>query len=284
MLRLFLLASMPVAAEAPPGLSELQAQFSEAMRTPLRILDAAGGYAVQTGAYPPALTGRITPDRGQPGAARLSSYNQQYWFRLLTVMQEEYPLLRHLLGVTDFNAMVIDYLTAHPSTSPRLRHLSDRLVGFLEGSQVWGDPQRVQCARLEHAYIQAFDAAHRPPMAMTAAALTAPLTVQPHLSLVVEDWDLVDWRAQVRRDADDAIAVTLSARTAWWAIWRGAEGTIATRLGRHQHALLCRLAAGEPLGAACAGLAETLDAEGQALVVENIQAWFAQWASAGWFC
>ena len=38
--------------------------------------------------------GRINPDRGQTGAARLSSYNRQYWFRLLSVMQEEYPLLR----------------------------------------------------------------------------------------------------------------------------------------------------------------------------------------------
>ncbi len=273
-----------MAAEVPPGLSELQAQFSEAMRTPLRILDAAGSYTLQTGAYPEALTGRINPDRGQAGAARLSCYNRQYWFRLLSVMQEEYPLLRHLLGVTDFNAMVIDYLTAHPSTSPRLRHLSDHLVGFLEGSQAWGSRQRVQCARLEHAYIQAFDAEHRPPMAMTAAALTAPLTLQPHLSLVTEDWDLVDWRAQVREDADDAITVTLAPRTAWWAIWRGAEGMTATRLGMHQHALLVRLVAGEPLGVACAGLAETLDAEGQALVTGNIQAWFAQWASAGWFC
>lgn len=270
--------------EAPDGLATLQAQFASAMRTPLRILDAAGSYEITTGAYPQALTDRINPDRGQSGAVRLSSYNRQYWFRLLTVMQEEHPLLRHLLGVTDFNVLVIDYLTAHPSSSPRLRHLSDALVGFLTDSKRWGSLERVQCARLEHAYIQAFDAAHQVPLAMTAATLTEPLRLQPHLTLLAEDYNLVDWRAQVRHDADDAIAVTLDERASWWAIWRGPEGVTASRLGRHQHALLTRLGAGEPLGAACGGLAETLDAEGRALVMGNIQAWFTRWAGVGWFC
>ncbi len=270
--------------DTPAGLAAMQAQFAAAMRTPLRILDDAGSYEIRTGEYPEALTARIRPDRGQPGALRLASYNRQYWFRLLSVMQEEYPLLEHLLGITDFNRMVIDYLTAHPSPAPQLRHLSDALVGFLRDSSRWSDPRLVQCARLEYAYIQAFDAASLPVIALDAATLSAPLRLQPHLSLVAEDWDLVDWRAKVRHDGDDAVSVVLAERSAWWAIWRSREGVSASRLGRHQHDLLVRLHRGEPLAAACAGLAAGLDEADTALVMGNIQAWFARWAAAGWFC
>lgn len=270
--------------EVPPGLAVLQLRFAEAMRTPLEIGDAGGHYRLHPERYPKGLSARICPDRGQPGAIRLASYNRQYWFRLLTVMQEEYPLLRHLLGIGDFNRMAIDYLTAFPSRSPQLRHLSDSLVDFLEADEAWGTLQSRQCARLEHAHIQAFDARHCSPAVLTAAALSAPLRLQPHLSLVAEGWDLVDWRARVRLDHDDAIAVTLVERPAWWAIWRHRDGVRSTRLGAHQHALLARIAAGEPLSVACAGLAEALDEEQTAFVMANIQGWFTRWAASGWFC
>ena len=147
--------SMPV-PEVPTGLALLQRRFAEAMRTPLEIEAAEGSYRLHPERYPAALTSGICPDRGQPGAIRLASYNRQYWFRLLTVMQEEYPLLRHLLGVGDFNRMAIDYLTACPSASPQLRHLSDALVDFLVAHEGWGTAENRQCARLEHAHIQAF--------------------------------------------------------------------------------------------------------------------------------
>ena len=270
--------------EVPPGLAVLQQRFAEAMRTPLELGTAEGGYRLHPERYPPELTASICPDRGQPGAIRLASYNRQYWFRLLTVMQEEYPLLRHLLGLSDFNRMVIDYLTAYPSVSPQLRHLSDALVDFLAEHEGWGSRRRRQCARLEHAHIQAFDAEHRPPAVLTAATLSAPLRLQPHLTLIAEDWDLVDWRARVRLDHDDAITVILTERPAWWAIWRHRDGVRSTRLGAHQHALLVRIAQGEPLSAACAGLAEGLDETQTAFVMANIQGWFSRWAASGWFC
>lgn len=268
----------------PPGLEALQRGFAAAMRTPLEIGEAEGSYRLHPERYPAQLTASICPDRGQPGAIRLASYNRQYWFRLLTVMQEEYPLLRHLLGISDFNRMVIDYLTAHPSTSPQLRHLSDALGGFLAEHEGWGSRRNRQCARLEHAHIHAFDALHRPAVAMTATALGAPLQLQPHLSLIAEDWDLVDWRARARRDHDDTLEVTLTERPAWWAIWRHGDAVRSTRLGAHQHALLARIAQGETLSAACAGLAEGLDEAQTAFVVANIQGWFSRWAAHEWFC
>ena len=273
---------MPSEPLPPPGLSALQLDFAAAMRTPLEMTEAPGGYRLHPEQYPDALTARISPDRGQPGAIRLASYNRQYWFRLLSVMQEEYPLLRHLLGISAFNALMVDYLTAHPSTDPRLRHLSDALVGFLEASAC--EARLVQCARLEHAWINAFDAAHRPLAVLGPDALSAPLQLQPHLTLFLEDWDLVDWRMKVRRDDADEVAVSLTAAPGWWVIWRAAEGVTATRLSAPQHHLLRRIADGEPLAVACAGLATELDPAQTAAVMKGIQGWFARWAAAGWFC
>ena len=260
----------------PPGLAALQADFSAAARTPL-ALDDAGDYLLPVERYPAAIAARIVSARGQPGAVRLGTYNQQYWFRLLTVMQEEYPLLSRLMGLLDFNRMVIDFLTAHPSSHPTLRHLSDPLVGFLMASSAWGSAQRVQCARLEHAYIVAFDAAALPPPA--AVSLTAPLRLQPYLRLHAEDWDLVMWRKRVREDAD--VAVVLAARAGWWMIGRAPRGRLtATPLTALQFRLLTRLAAGQPLAVACTDLAGP---EEEATLAAEVGGWLAGWAKRGWF-
>ena len=278
-------------AEAPPeppeGLAALQEAFGEAIATPLLI----GGpeTLIQVDRYPEPALRAVSGHGGRSGPERLMTYNKQYWFRLLTVMQEELPLLRHLMGLTAFNQMVTDYLDAHPSRSQLLQHLSDDLEGFLAGSERWGRPAWRQAARLERHYIRAFDAAALPaldpaalPPEVAAGLLTAPLRLQPHWALFEEGWDLLSWRRRVKGDADDAIAVTLTAQPGRWAIYRSGR-VQAEALTVAQLRLLERLAAGLSLQAACDGLAEVLDPEGMAEVGAGIQSWFARWVALGWF-
>jgi len=273
--------------EPPDGLAALQAAFGEAIATPLVI----GGpeTLIQVERYP-ELALRAVLGRGErSGPERLTTYNKQYWFRLLTVMQEEFPLLRHLMGLTAFNQMVTGYLAQHPSRSKLLQHLSDELEGFLATSERWARPEWRQAARLERLYIRAFDAAALPaldPAALSpeaaAALLSAPLRLQPHWALFEEDWALVSWRRRVKDDADDAIAVTLEASPGRWALYR--RGRVqAEALTAPQLALLKRLAAGLSLQAACDGLTEALEPEAMAEVGAGIQSWFARWVSLGWF-
>ncbi len=266
---------------APEGLAALQSAFGAAIATPLALAEEPPRLRLED--YPPAAI-RATVGRGDRTAAeRLGAYNRQYWFRLLTVLQEEYPLLRHLLGIAEFNRMASAYLHAHPSRSPLLRHLSDGLEGFLAGDTPWSRPELRQCAALEHAYIRAFDALELPPLDPSAQALSAPLALQPHLSLFREDWDLVAWRRRVWKDEDDAIAVSLSPSRGWWAIYRAGSVLRSEPLDAERYLLLERLGAGLSLADACDGLEALLDAEALARVAAGIQGWFARWSALGWF-
>lgn len=272
-------------AEPPEGLAALQAAFGQAIATPLEI----GGpeTLIQVDRYPRLALTAVKPHGGRSAPERLATYNKQYWFRLLTVMQEEFPLLCRMMGLTAFNQMVTEYLTRYPSRSQTLRNLSDSLQPFLAESERWGRPEWRQAARLERRYIHAFDAASLPALDPSTLSpedatslLTSPLAMQPHWSLFEEGWDLVAWRRRVKED--EAVEVALEARLALWAVFRRGRVQVEP-LTTAQHALLGRLASGLSLQDACDGLGDVLDEEGMAEVGAGIQRWFARWVELGWF-
>ncbi len=282
---------MPADPAPPPGLAALQAALAGAISAPLEIPEAGGVARIFPERYPEAARAAVTGARARSGPERLASYNRQYWYRLLTVMQEEYPLLQRLLGIAEFNRLAVAYLDARPSRSPLLRHLSDGLGDFLEGHPRWGRPALRQCARLEWLYIHAFDAAALPrldpaalPPARAAALASEPLRLQPHWSRFAEGWDLVAWRRRVggRGGAEVAVEVTLTPSPGRWAIYRDG-GVRAEPLTPLQDQLLARLAEGRSLSDACAAMAGELPAAQLAEVAAGIQGWFARWAGLGWF-
>ena len=87
--------------KAPPLLQQIQAEFSQSMRTQLDILPT--GYRCRVEEYSPFIVQSMVPRQAKTGIETLSIYNEQYWFRLLTVLQEEMPVMRHLLGIKEFN-------------------------------------------------------------------------------------------------------------------------------------------------------------------------------------
>lgn len=275
---------------APRELRHLQEQFGHAISRPLVFDDGdSGDYELSIEQYDIDLLDDIRPRMQASAAERLGIYNQQYWFRLLTVMQEEYPLTERLLGTLTFNKMVMAYLSAYPSTSPSLRHLSDRLVEFLQQDHTWNRSLVVESARLEYLFIHAFDAAALPvfdPSSLSLderqALVTIPLKFQPHWSLLVEHWNLVDCRKQVKHNPE-RVSIQPSEQVGYWAIYRGEHGTIAYALDPLQYRLLDMLANGQTLGAACDRLLDEVSDEDAVTVAENIQDWFTLWAAQGWF-
>jgi hypothetical protein len=269
----------------PIGLRQLQEQFARAMSAPIDIDADSGDYELRIDLYPPPLVANMAPRSPKSGIERLSVHNQQYWFRLLTVMQEEYPLLCKVLGLVEFNRMVVAYLTAHPSRSPLLRHLSDPLCAWIVEDGRWNRPQVLGCARLEHLYIVAFDARVLPEIDASTSdpsvILSSALHLQPHLGLFHERFDLVDCRQRVH--VDDQVEVRIEPIEGWWAIFRSG-GLHAERLNRTQHRLLTLLSEGQSLIGACETVQHELDSEQLVVLAENIQAWFARWMSLGWFC
>lgn len=265
----------------------MQRAFGEALTLPFAFLDD-GDYRLQTERYPEGLVADMVPCPSRNGAARLSTYNQQYWFRLLTIMQNELPLLEYLLGVSELNQLSMAFLSARPSTSPSLRDLTRGLEDFVGGENRWNQPLIRQAARLDRLYQESFDAARLPALDPARlpdprVLLEEPLQLQPHWLLFAEDWQLVTLRCRVRQKKAEEGEQPIAGR-GLWCIYRGPQGTRAHDLGPLQFQLLERLADGQPLGPACEALGASLDEAALAFLGRNIQSWFASWAALGWFC
>ena len=107
----------------------------------------------------------IAPNSRLNAFERLEIYNRQYWFRVLGALAEDFPALRAVVGGRAFEALSIAYLTAHPSRSFSLRNLGSKLVEWLAATipAFAGRRHRlaVDVARIEWAFIEAFDNAER---------------------------------------------------------------------------------------------------------------------------
>jgi hypothetical protein len=171
-------------------LLELQRRMAEDVRRPLtshfEMQKTAGdGKPVNT-----IAESYIAPNAQLSSFERLEIYNRQYWFRLVSVVAEDFPTLNAVLGQKRFDALILAYLAENPSTSWTLRNLGARLPAFLEHHpEFTGRRHRlaVDVARLEWAYVEAFDGAHRTPLTAEEARAVGPdtrISLQPHLQLL----------------------------------------------------------------------------------------------------
>lgn len=133
-----------------PTLRELQSWFWAGIATP--------------GAPPPPLLEAVAPGERLTPTDRIGVYAGMYRWRLIDALREDYPKLASALGPDAFADMVGDYVTAHPSRNPSLRHLGGGLADFLCGRDVPG--YLADLARLEWARVEAFDAPDALPLSL----------------------------------------------------------------------------------------------------------------------
>src|ERR1700761_2452028 len=69
----------------------------------------------------------IRPNDRLSSFDRLEIYNRQYWFRLYTSFEEDFPGLKAIVGNAKFEVLMREYLTDCPSESFTLRNLGSRL-------------------------------------------------------------------------------------------------------------------------------------------------------------
>ncbi len=136
---------------------------------------------------------------------RLAVYNRQYWFRLFSVMQQEFPLVAHLLGYWEFNGWASDFLDVSPPRSVDVAGIGDGFVDFVRT----GAPRRLeghtpslalllQAVDVDEAFRQIFRAppvnAWQPDPSEAVRLAQASLRAAPNLAFVREDWPLVELR------------------------------------------------------------------------------------------
>jgi len=119
---------------APDSLVELQRWMLSAITHPLGIETgvAAGESATTHMIAEGGLAAVIPSTTVQSSVERLAVYGNAYYSRLLQVLRELFPALRHAVGDETFDEFVLAYLQDYPPTSYTLADLAKHFVTFLD--------------------------------------------------------------------------------------------------------------------------------------------------------
>lgn len=247
----------------------------------------------------------IAPNSRLTAFERLEIYNRQYWFRVLGALAEDFPALRAVVGSSAFEHLSIAYLTAHPSRSFSLRNLGSKLPEWLTANPEFAGRRHrlaVDVARIEWAFVEAFDSAERAPLTLDQIATleaNSRLGLQPHLQLIALDYPADDLVLNLHKrekrqtseagvkheDAPDSPArlPRLRRRSTWVAAHRIELAVYYRRLQQEEFLTLAAIRQGQPLAEAItAGFADSSIPEPRR--PKQIQSWFATWAELGWIC
>jgi hypothetical protein len=287
------------------NLLDLQRRMAEDVMRPLTP-DFQMQTATSDGVSTQELANRyIKPNDYLSSFDRLEIYNRQYWFRVIGAVSEDFPAIGAVLGAKKFDSLILAYLRENPSTSFTLRNLGAKLPQWLEAHPELA-PRRhkllLDIARLEWAYVEAFDSAEYAPLTTTDFAdlgAESKLFLQPHLQLLdliypVDELvlavhqqtppsDIMSNAVTERKQAKQVRLPKMRRSPVHLAVHRFENSVYYRRIDHEAFRLLTALQAGSPLShaleAAFAG--SSLSSDDQAA---KIQEYFAHAAHLGWFC
>jgi len=247
----------------------------------------------------------IKPNDRMTSFERLQIYNQQYWFRILASLSEDFRGLRSLIGERRFEKLSVAYLNECPSESFTLRNLGSRLEAWLRKHPEYvAGVERVaiDMVRLEWADIEAFDGLELPRFIPDDSGKLGGETVfrlQPHLHLLDVAYPVDDLLFRVRGldfKSDTVSNAVLKfphksrirrsslprPRKVYLAVYRLNSTVYFKRLTRDAFALLQALGEGKPLERALeASVLRTRRSVDR--VSAQLQEWFQDWSYLGWF-
>jgi hypothetical protein len=297
--------SSPVAVRKPMSLEQLQRQMAQAIMMPLTPDEDMRPHAEDGRAMTAVAASFIAPNSQLTPFERLEIYNRQYWFRVLDALAEDFRALREVVGSRAFEQLSIAYLGEHPSRSFSLRNLGSRLTEWLvDHPEYAGRRQRLalDVVRIEWAFVEAFDNAERPPLALDQIATldgNSRLGLQPHLRLLALDYAadelvLALHRQQKRGTSEAGVKhdqgpeprarlPRLARRPTWVAAHRVDNAVYYRRLEREEFLTLTLLRSGLTLGEALeTGWGDSAQPASRRPAL--VRAWFGHWAELGWIC
>jgi hypothetical protein len=247
----------------------------------------------------------IRPNDRLTSFERLEIYNRQYWFRLYTSFEDDFPGLLAIVGRAKFDTLMRAYLTDCPSESFSLRNLGSRLGGWLAEHPEHQGPHPTlaqDMVRLEWAHIEAFDSEERERLSAEALAAideNSTMRLQPHLRVLALSYPVDDLLLEVRTENGSSASSANNASTSrkrrhvrhvaalkpnpmHLAVHRHENTVWYKPLSVEEFGLLSALMAGKDLGEAI-DLALKNSALPEDQRAAFLQEAFATWAMLGWF-
>lgn len=231
---------------------------------------------------------------------RIELYNQQYWWRLLSTMQEAFPFATRLFGYHDFNQLLaVPYLTKYPPRHWSLNLLGDRFPQWVQEEYQATDKALIyQTALIDWAYGASFCAEQR--LALNLDNLPIPgdissvtdktLYLQPHIHLFKLNSDLFSVRDEfLKHDPDYWVENDFPPvkhlppdQKAYFVLFRNVNNHTATKsITRTEYEILKLFEKGISIDHVCDWL-EKQDKEFHQEADSHLHLWFQQWIVGQW--
>lgn len=247
----------------------------------------------------------IKPNDRLTSFERLEIYNRQYWFRLYSCFEEDFPGLLAVVGRKKFDAIMREYLTDFPSRSFTLRNLGSQLEHWLLAHREHIEPNvdlALDMVRIEWAHIETFDSADDPLIDADDLAEIhdeSILRLQPYLRVLKLRYPVDDLIIDIRSESGSSDSSSNNASIArkrkrarhvaamepekiYLAVHRHENSVYYKRLSREDYLLLSALMSGEPIGKAIdiALAGSAIPEQERAQILKSA---FQTWSSLGWF-
>ena len=99
------------------ALAQLQRQMATAVMRPLTRNETMQQRDGSGNSVAAEVSSFIKPNDRLTSFERLEIYNRQYWFRIFSSFEEDFPGLKSIVGVRRFERLMRAYLEANPSRS-----------------------------------------------------------------------------------------------------------------------------------------------------------------------
>ena len=142
----------------------------------------------------------IAPSKKLTSEQRLEIYFQQYWWRLLSALQEAYPLLCRLFGYTEFNELIaIPYLLKFPPSHWNINMIGAKIQHWIKEEYQGEDKFLIETSALiDWAFWECVFIEKKSSLQLTKEQvgdfLHEKITLQPHVRLFSFPFDLFSFR------------------------------------------------------------------------------------------
>lgn len=245
-----------------------------------------------------AIEDVLEPGPHLSARSRLEIYADAYFWRLLEVLENDFPTVRRALGGEGFDAVGRAYLEAYPSRSPSLNALGRHFASWLADEDAaralaWpeGAPSRrflADVARIEWTMEEVFDAPQCDVLPEDALQGLAPedfaatrLPLIPALRLLVLEHPANDF-VEALRSRDAEVPPTPAATRQHVAVYRSDFVVYRVPISAARFEILRALEGGSTLGEALEACVDAgaIDFED---LLPKIGPWFQEWSADGIF-
>jgi len=225
----------------------IQTWFASIITKPIREMDAAN-----IPLYPSKLVEeireKIAPSPQLRSEERLGIYQQQYWWRLLKILQEHFPSLVRLFDYKEFNQKIAEpYLIECPPNDWFLSRLGSDLPQWLSKTYREKDaPLVLNLAYLDEAY-NSLPFAEKIKAHSFSQGSDRKLFLQSFVHLFQFNVDLFDFRTKLL-ETEEFPELKRSAKKRFFVLFRYQEGNHYEEISSSLFKLLLRFQKGASLG------------------------------------